>query len=72
MTAFNGNGDYPTKKILELMAKHAGIKLSAVNLMIEEIHDALASAKNIFSDAEISKSTTAEILNVFVKMRGSL
>ena len=33
MTSFGGNGKIPSKKSLDMMAKHAGIKLKVVHDM---------------------------------------
>lgn len=65
MTSFNGEGAVPTKKGLELMGKHAGIKMKSILEMIEEILDSLSQAEKVFSDAGLSKSRANEILKVF-------
>lgn len=69
MTSFAGDGVQPSKKSLELMAKHAGIKLTAVHDMVDEIFTALDKAPQVFSHVGLSKSTAKEILQVFAQRK---
>ncbi len=72
MTSFDGNGVVPSKKSLDVMARHAGIKLKAVQEMADEILGVLSNAKEIFSNAGLSKSTVREVLAVFEQRRAKL
>lgn len=69
MTSFGGNGKVPSKKSLDVMARHAGIKLKVVNDIADEIIESLSHAQKIFSNVGVSKSTTNEILKVFTLRR---
>ncbi len=65
MTSFGGNGKIPSKKSLDMMAKHAGIKLKVVHDMADEIIVSLSNAQEVFSNVGVSNYTTGEILKVF-------
>ena len=69
MTSFGGDGTVPTRKALELMARHAGINLKAVYEMSEEILDSLARAHTLFANSGISTPTASEILKSFEERR---
>ncbi|AWB69152.1 phosphatidylinositol kinase (plasmid) [Saccharobesus litoralis] len=72
MTSFDGNGVVPSKNSLDVMARHAGIKLKAVRQMADEILAVLSNAQAIFSNAGLTKSTANEILKVFEQRKKQL
>lgn len=69
MTSYGGNGKLPSKKSLDVMGRHAGIKLKVVHDMANEILESLSNAQEVFSNVGVSTSTTNEILKVFKQRR---